>query len=1352
MPQRAAELGLAVAALVQAPLSERQVTRIGFTALRCSAPKLLEVLALRATSGRMLRSEVEEHLDAVGRWPDGALADPIAALVLALQWAVGGETVRDQPRARRAFEDILKTCGPKAFAHVDRSAQVFVQLPWLAGDTGAVRRLMATLPLSARSIADLESDLANPFARQQSGTPEGIAQWLHLFNRRFRAAGLAPVTLADHEGVPFDRLSAASGPSVDGPLVTVIVPSFAPDAGLLNSIRSMAAQTYGPLEILLVDDASGPAFTALYDEAAAIDPRVRIVRMPVNGGSYLGRNAALAQATGALVTTQDADDWSHPERIAHQVALLQAHPMAPASRSDAIRALDDLSLQWLGYDSQRPNASSLMVRRTAVEALGGFDTVRKGADSEMHERLTRRLGPTLDTSTPLAITRLRAGSLSRSDFRLHWMAPDRVLYRTSYRDFHDSMRPGRAPITPTTQVRKRAFPAPRSYQRALPGAATLPQRYDVVYLLDLSLPSALSEPGRDALIPEGLRIALVHQEHPGAGPRPAPKVFTNAVRLGVAGRVDLISATDPVVADTLVVLTPGLLELPSMDEPHVRARHTAVVLSTVSGEPVDLFAVRAGAREVFGGEIEFVGRTAEEASDWAMVSGEPTRSLPELLATLAPAGEVLPAGTGEQLATAQPEGPVADKPAPDTPVGPVVVLGERALDLQHVAGLWAEQHPRARMIAVHAAKSLAGLPRNVHAVSVRGSIVIDSELAGPKVKRLASALTKHPPVAKEVERASLIVVPDALAREVRARLSTPTRPVQSWSDFVAETRSGQALRLVHGCASAAGRGPAAVAVITEALDVAAPSPQLYAAVAHALSRLLRNRDTEAVVALEPTIRRLPQTVRDAHGLDALVRTALITQGGAPEPGDARAARTCFDEAERLTTSGEVDAVPLLVAAGLRLIFNRELHTDGERSVLIDDPSGQLAPWRESAFAARIYGCLAQRHHSEAPDPEAPQQTPTADPGATVFVLRGAYGDFAAPVVDLLRGAGLDPTVVLPEELGPYFTRQLADEALIAQWLRLVDPETFAGLPVDPTLARAVEAFAERIRSATTVFADWCDPGAAFASLLLPPGARLVIRMHRLDAVRVWPQLTDWSAVAALIVVSEHVRAMVARQIVRPDASEPTRIVVLNNVIDVARYRRAKTPGAHRRLAMVGWGRQVKDPIFALEILRELLAHDPDWELHLIGRDFPAHGSPAVLDYTRRFRDLATSSALRDHIRYIGFTTRLEEALDECGFALSTSRVEGWPVGVVEAAASGAIPVIRDWPQVAALGGARVIYADQPDWVMSTPAQAAARITAYAEPQAWAAESQRVRAAADTLCAVGATSDEYLDVILGTNRR
>jgi glycosyltransferase involved in cell wall biosynthesis len=84
-----------------------------------------------------------------------------------------------------------------------------------------------------------------------------------------------------------------------------------------------------------------------------------------------------------------------------------------------------------------------------------------------------------------------------------------------------------------------------------------------------------------------------------------------------------------------------------------------------------------------------------------------------------------------------------------------------------------------------------------------------------------------------------------------------------------------------------------------------------------------------------------------------------------------------------------------------------------------------------------------------------------------------------------------------------------------------------------------------------------------------------------------------------------------------------------------------------------------------------------------------------------------------HVAGRPYTDDLPEALREAGFILSASRREGLPVGTTEGAASGAVPVIRDWPMYASAGGARGIY--PAEWVVETPDDAATRILTHADP-------------------------------------
>jgi glycosyltransferase involved in cell wall biosynthesis len=179
--------------------------------------------------------------------------------------------------------------------------------------------------------------------------------------------------------------------------------------------------------------------------------------------------------------------------------------------------------------------------------------------------------------------------------------------------------------------------------------------------------------------------------------------------------------------------------------------------------------------------------------------------------------------------------------------------------------------------------------------------------------------------------------------------------------------------------------------------------------------------------------------------------------------------------------------------------------------------------------------------------------------------------------------------------------------------------------------------------------------------------------------------------------------------------------VVANPVDVDRYVLPKHPSARKRLGMVGWAQQVKDPLWTLDVLAELRRHDPEWRLALIGADDDLRGSnPVERELARAFHArLAADPDLHEAIDYVGFTSRLPERLRDVGWAVSSSRREGFHVGLVEMAASGAVPVVRDWPVYAREGGASLLYPRE--WVVTTPAEAAERILAVSGAGAWEAE-------------------------------
>ncbi|MCR5623321.1 MAG: glycosyltransferase [Treponema sp.] len=105
-----------------------------------------------------------------------------------------------------------------------------------------------------------------------------------------------------------------------GPSVSVVIPTYNRAHCIRRAMDSVLGQTFGDLELIVVDDGSTDDTDGVVRKYS--DPRVRYVRLEKNGGPSRARNEGIRLSRGKYVAFQDSDDAWHPEKLERQMGLM----------------------------------------------------------------------------------------------------------------------------------------------------------------------------------------------------------------------------------------------------------------------------------------------------------------------------------------------------------------------------------------------------------------------------------------------------------------------------------------------------------------------------------------------------------------------------------------------------------------------------------------------------------------------------------------------------------------------------------------------------------------------------------------------------------------------------------------------------------------------------------------------------------------------------------------------------------------------------------------------------------------------------------------------------------------------
>lgn len=464
-------------------------------------------------------------------------------------------------------------------------------------------------------------------------------------------------------------------------------------------------------------------------------------------------------------------------------------------------------------------------------------------------------------------------------------------------------------------------------------------------------------------------------------------------------------------------------------------------------------------------------------------------------------------------------------------------------------------------------------------------------------------------------------------------------------------------------------------------------------------------------------RRAPGSL-GARAAFALAHAPLAAGEGAPLEV-AAAVRQILRAADAQLRRGRDGSAAELFDLALQLAFHPSLQSGAGAPPLASDPGAFLAPFERSTVGRLMI---------EKPDPERrPRETP-ADPARPrrILVLSHDSWTFVRRVQE-----GLESRTA---EAGGRRAEWRTFDVTSLPPAQRPSHRAIAGMRMAFSrrglLAPVPSALAEQLEWADVVLIEWGTYPLAWFSLLDTArfGIETIARLHRFEAFTPYPMLTAFSRIDRLRFVSPAVRAQVERM--APRLAQCADVDVIRNVHDLSAFAPAKDADSPFMIVQIGWAPPVKDALFALDVLARLRAQDPRYRLLLLGAELPAVPETRHRDWAAQVRaglDQAGAGA-----EVLGFRDDVPQILARAGFVLSSSRHEGTHESVAEGAAAGCVPVVRDWPDASAWGGAATIYPAQ--WIVEDAEEAAQRILAHRDPEALeaagAAAREWMRAARD----------------------
>ena len=267
---------------------------------------------------RLAQSRLEFNYDVLGHGPDRPeLESLIDELGLSSRVTLHGQCSQEDVAKRLAQADIF-----------------FLPSRAEASPVCVLEAQACALPVVATRVGGMEElviDGSNGFIVESEDQDAATNRLLHLAqNPDMRAVmgrkGRESIW-KNHESRALLRRCAAMYNSAPAPAVSVIIPTFNRGKFLRKAIESVLSQSFQGFELIIVDDGSTDNTRSVVDDYIQHFKGVIRYRHIDKKNAAAARNVGIHMSRGSFLAFLDSDDYWHEEKLAKQIAFLEANPL-----------------------------------------------------------------------------------------------------------------------------------------------------------------------------------------------------------------------------------------------------------------------------------------------------------------------------------------------------------------------------------------------------------------------------------------------------------------------------------------------------------------------------------------------------------------------------------------------------------------------------------------------------------------------------------------------------------------------------------------------------------------------------------------------------------------------------------------------------------------------------------------------------------------------------------------------------------------------------------------------------------------------------------------------------------------